>query len=115
MLKIHGLLNILQQLKKLGIVKGDGKENFYPEGKIDRASFASMLVNAYNLKDKVNGELVTTFEDLLDHWGEEKANILINLGISVGTGKKWEPNKSVSRAEAAQFIAVTDKKYGKTR
>lgn len=100
-------------VEKAGIVKGDGKENFYPNGKIDRASFASMLVSAYNLKDKVNGELVTTFEDLLDHWGEEKANILINLGISVGTGDKWEPNKSVSRAEAAQFIALTDKKYGK--
>ncbi|MRR40493.1 S-layer protein EA1 [Bacillus anthracis] len=100
-------------VEKAGVVKGDGKENFYPEGKIDRASFASMLVSAYNLKDKVNGELVTTFEDLLDHWGEEKANILINLGISVGTGGKWEPNKSVSRAEAAQFIALTDKKYGK--
>ncbi|EEL47108.1 MULTISPECIES: S-layer protein EA1 [Bacillus cereus group] len=100
-------------VEKAGIVKGDGKENFYPEGKIDRASFASMLVGAYNLKDKVNGELVTTFEDLLDHWGEEKANILINLGISVGTGGKWEPNKTVTRAEAAQFIALTDKKYGK--
>ncbi|MCP1162270.1 MULTISPECIES: S-layer homology domain-containing protein [Bacillus] len=100
-------------VEKAGVVKGDGKENFYPDGKIDRASFASMLVSAYNLKDKVNGELVTTFEDLLDHWGEEKANILINLGISVGTGGKWEPNKSVSRAEAAQFIALTDKKYGK--
>ena len=31
-----------------------------------------MIVGAYNLKDKVNGELVTKFEDLLDHWGEEK-------------------------------------------
>ncbi|MBE7104846.1 S-layer homology domain-containing protein [Bacillus cereus] len=100
-------------VEKAGIVKGDGKENFYPTGKIDRASFASMLVSAYNLKDKVNGELVTTFDDLRDTWGEEKANILINLGISVGTGGKWEPNKSVSRAEAAQFIALTDKKYGK--
>ncbi|MGH0942285.1 S-layer homology domain-containing protein [Bacillus mycoides] len=100
-------------VEKAGIVKGDGKENFYPEGKIDRASFASMLVSAYNLKDKVNGELVTTFDDLRKHWGEEKANILINLGISVGTGDKWEPNKSVSRAEAAQFIALTDKKFPK--
>ncbi|PFB69296.1 S-layer protein EA1 [Bacillus cereus] len=100
-------------VEKAGVVKGDGKENFYPEGKIDRASFASMLVSAYNLKDKVSGELVTTFDDLRDTWGEEKANILINLGISVGTGGKWEPTKSVSRAEAAQFIALTDKKYGK--
>ncbi|SCM92529.1 S-layer protein EA1 [Bacillus mycoides] len=100
-------------VEKAGIVKGDGKENFYPDGKIDRASFAAMLVSAYNLKDKVNGELVTTFDDIRDHWGEEKANILINLGISVGTGSKWEPNKSVSRAEAAQFIALTDKKFAK--
>ncbi|HFJ9453526.1 TPA: S-layer homology domain-containing protein [Bacillus tropicus] len=100
-------------VEKAGVVKGDGKENFYPDGKIDRASFASMLVSAYNLKDKVNGELVTTFDDLRKHWGEEKANILINLGISVGTGTKWEPNKTVTRAEAAQFIALTDKKYGK--
>ncbi|MEA1011816.1 S-layer homology domain-containing protein [Bacillus cereus] len=100
-------------VEKAGIVKGDGKDNFYPEGKIDRASFASMLVSAYNLKEKVDGTLVTTFDDLRKHWGEEKANILINLGISVGTGDKWEPNKSVSRAEAAQFIALTDKKYAK--
>ncbi|EJQ61431.1 S-layer homology domain-containing protein [Bacillus mycoides] len=101
-------------VEKAGIVKGDGKDNFYPEGKIDRASFASMLVGAYNLKEKVDGTLVTTFDDLRGHWGEEKANILINLGISVGTGGKWEPNKTVSRAEAAQFIAVTDKKYAKS-
>ncbi|MDH8000907.1 S-layer homology domain-containing protein [Bacillus cereus] len=100
-------------VEKAGIVKGDGKDNFYPEGKIDRASFASMLVGAYNLKEKVDGTLVTKFDDLRGHWGEEKANILVNLGISVGTGGKWEPNKSVSRAEAAQFIALTDKKYAK--
>jgi hypothetical protein len=101
-------------VEKAGIVTGDGKDNFYPEGKIDRASFASMLVGAYNLKEKVDGTLVTTFDDLRGHWGEEKANILINLGISVGTGGKWEPNKTVSRAEAAQFIAVTDKKFAKS-
>ncbi|WP_212934595.1 S-layer homology domain-containing protein [Bacillus hominis] len=101
-------------VEKAGIVKGDGKDNFYPEGKIDRASFAAMLVSAYNLKEKVDGTLVTTFDDLRKHWGEEKANILINLGISAGTtATTWEPNKTVSRAEAAQFIAVTDKKFAK--
>lgn len=100
-------------VEKAGVVKGDGKENFYPDGKIDRASFASMLVSAYDLKEKVNGPLETNFDDLRGHWGEEKANILINLGISAGTGKGWEPNKSVTRAEAAQFIAKTDSKYAK--
>ncbi|ETT74694.1 S-layer homology domain-containing protein [Bacillus mycoides] len=112
--KNHWASKYIAAVEKAGVVRGDGKENFSPDKKIDRASFASMIVGAYNLKDKVNGELVTTFEDLLDHWGEEKANILINLGLSEGTGgNKWEPNKSVSRAEAAKFIAVADKKYGK--
>ncbi|MDM5237850.1 S-layer homology domain-containing protein [Bacillus cereus] len=112
--KNHWASKYIAAVEKAGVVRGDGKENYYPDRKIDRASFASILVSAYNLKDKVNGELVTTFEDLLDHWGEEKANILIHLGLSEGTGNnKWEPNKSVSRAEAAKFIAVADKKYGK--
>ncbi|MCU5112227.1 S-layer homology domain-containing protein [Bacillus wiedmannii] len=112
--KNHWASKYIAAVEKAGVVRGDGKENFSPDKKIDRTSFASMIVGAYNLKDKVNGELVTKFEDLLDHWGEEKANILINLGLSEGTGgNKWEPNKSVSRAEAAKFIAVADKKYGK--
>nr|ADU04488.1 S-layer protein [Bacillus thuringiensis] len=112
--KNHWASKYIAAVEKAGVVRGDGKENFSPDKRIDRASFASMIVGAYNLKDKVNGELVTKFEDLLDHWGEEKANILIHLGLSEGTGgNKWEPNKSVSRAEAAQFIAVADKKYGK--
>ncbi|MGG3534372.1 S-layer homology domain-containing protein [Bacillus tropicus] len=112
--KNHWASKYIAAVEKVGVVRGDGKENFSPDKKIDRASFASMIVGAYNLKDKVNGELVTKFEDLLDHWGEEKANILIHLGLSEGTGgNKWEPNKSVSRAEAAKFIAVADKKYGK--
>ncbi|MGF9875176.1 S-layer homology domain-containing protein [Bacillus tropicus] len=112
--KNHWASKYIAAVEKAGVVRGDGKENFSPDKKIDRASFASMIVGAYNLKDKVNGDLVTKFEDLLDHWGEEKANILIHLGLSEGTGgNKWEPNKSVSRAEAAKFIAVADKKYGK--
>ncbi|GAB6445127.1 MULTISPECIES: S-layer homology domain-containing protein [Bacillus] len=112
--KNHWASKYIAAVEKAGVVRGDGKENFAPDKKIDRASFASMIVGAYNLKDKVNGELVTKFEDLLDHWGEEKANILIHLGLSEGTGgSKWEPDKSVSRAEAAKFIAVADKKYGK--
>lgn len=73
---------------------------------------AAMLVGAYKLDSKVSGELKTKFDDLKNHWGEKKANILVELGISVGTGSAWEPNKSVTRAEAAQFIANTDKKFG---
>ncbi|EMA6344726.1 S-layer homology domain-containing protein [Bacillus cytotoxicus] len=99
--------------EKAGVIQGDGKENFYPNSKIDRASMASMVVKAYGLKDKVNGPLVTKFDDLRSHWGEEYANILIHLGLSKGTGDGWKPDKSVTRAEAVHFIAQADQKYAK--
>ncbi|WP_410986017.1 S-layer homology domain-containing protein [Bacillus paranthracis] len=99
-------------VEKAGVVKGKGEGVFDPSGKIDRVSMASLLVEAYKLDTKVNGPLETKFDDLKDSWGKDKANILVKLGISVGTGDKWEPNKSVTKAEAAQFIAMTDKQFG---
>ncbi|MDK7474348.1 S-layer homology domain-containing protein [Bacillus paranthracis] len=99
-------------VEKAGVVKGKGDGKFDPSGKIDRVSMASLLVEAYKLDTKVNGPLETKFDDLKDSWGKDKANILVKLGISVGTGDKWEPNKSVTKAEAAQFIAMTDKQFG---
>ncbi len=99
-------------VEKAGVVKGKGEGVFDPNGKIDRVSMASLLVEAYKLDTKVNGPLETKFDDLKDSWGKDKANILVKLGISVGTGDKWEPNKSVTKAEAAQFIAKTDKQFG---
>ncbi|MCU5676418.1 S-layer homology domain-containing protein, partial [Bacillus cereus] len=48
------------------------------------------------------------FEDLKGHWGEKYANILIDLNISNGTDNGWQPNRSITRAEAAQLTAKTD-------
>lgn len=48
------------------------------------------------------------FADLNNHWGAKYANILIQENISVGTDNGY-PDKAVSRAEAAKFIAKTDK------
>ncbi|PGK44217.1 S-layer protein [Bacillus anthracis] len=99
-------------VEKAGVIKGTGN-GFEPNGKIDRVSMASLLVEAYKLDTKVNGTPATKFKDLETlNWGKEKANILVELGISVGTGDQWEPKKTVTRAEAAQFIAKTDKQFG---
>ncbi|EJQ53943.1 hypothetical protein IEQ_00691 [Bacillus cereus BAG6X1-2] len=103
---------IIAAVEKAGVVKGKGNGIFDPNGKIDRVSMAAMLVPAFKLDTKVTGTPETKFDDLQDSWGKDKANILVELGISVGTGGKWEPNKSVTKAEAAQFIAMTDKQFG---
>ncbi|GCF74939.1 S-layer protein [Bacillus cereus] len=104
--------SIIAAVEKAGVVKGKDNGKFEPNGKIDRVSMASMLIEAYKLDTKVNGTPETKFKDLEDSWGKAKANILVELGISVGTGDKWEPNKTVTKAEAAQFIAKTDKQFG---
>ncbi|MGU3370009.1 S-layer homology domain-containing protein [Bacillus mycoides] len=108
----HWATSIIAAVEKAGVVKGKGEGKFDPDGKIDRVSMAAMLVPAFKLDTKVTGTPETKFDDLQDSWGKDKANILVELGISVGTGGKWEPNKSVTKAEAAQFIAKTDKDFG---
>ncbi|WP_434062242.1 S-layer homology domain-containing protein [Bacillus proteolyticus] len=108
----HWATSIIAAVEKAGVVKGKGEGKFDPDGKIDRVSMAAMLVPAFKLDTKVTATPETKFDDLKDSWGKDKANILVELGISVGTGGKWEPNKSVTKAEAAQFIAKTDKQFG---
>ncbi|MED0951700.1 S-layer homology domain-containing protein [Bacillus mobilis] len=94
--------------EKAGIIKGEGNGIFNPSGKVTRAAMAAMLVNAYKLQSTTNDNGQSKFEDLTGHWGERFANILIDLKISVGTDNGWQPNRSITRAEAAQLTAKTD-------
>ncbi|MBW3493315.1 N-acetylmuramoyl-L-alanine amidase [Bacillus sp. FDAARGOS_1420] len=94
--------------EKAGIIKGEGNGIFNPSGKVTRAAMATMLVNAYKLQDRTNNNGQSKFDDLKGHWGEKFANILIDLKISVGTDNGWQPNKFITRAEAAQLTAKTD-------
>ncbi|WP_242268364.1 N-acetylmuramoyl-L-alanine amidase [Bacillus cereus group sp. BfR-BA-01408] len=94
--------------EKAGIIKGEGNGLFNPSGKVTRAAMATMLVNAYKLQDRTNSNGQSKFDDLKGHWGEKFANILIDLKISVGTDNGWQPNKFITRAEAAQLTAKTD-------
>lgn len=105
----HWAAPYIAAVEKAGVVSGDGTGNFNPSSPINRASMAAMLVQAYSLDKKIIGELPTQFKDLENHWGKEKANILVALEISKGTGNGWNPDGTVSRAEAAQFIAMADK------
>lgn len=105
----HWAAPYIAAVEKAGVISGDGTGKFNPSSQINRASMASMLVQAYSLDKKIIGELPTQFKDLEPHWGKEKANILVALEISKGTGNGWNPEGTVTRAEAAQFIAMADK------
>ncbi len=94
--------------EKAGIIKGEGNGIFNPSGKVTRAAMATILVNAYKLQNKNTSNGQSKFEDLKGHWGEKFANTLIDLKISVGTDHGWQPNRFITRAEAAQLTAKTD-------
>ncbi|ANV74429.1 hypothetical protein BCM43_28720 (plasmid) [Bacillus thuringiensis] len=94
--------------EKAGIIKGEGNGIFNPSGKVTRAAMATMLVNAYKLQSTAHENGQSKFEDLKGHWGEKYANILIDLKISNGTDNGWQPNRFITRAEAAQLTAKTD-------
>ncbi|MED0976381.1 N-acetylmuramoyl-L-alanine amidase [Bacillus paranthracis] len=104
----HWAAPYIAAVEKAGVISGDGTGKFNPSSQINRASMASMLVKAYSLDKKIIGELPTQFKDLEPHWGKKQANILVALEISKGTGNGWEPEGTVTRAEAAQFIAMAD-------
>ncbi|MDA2607988.1 S-layer homology domain-containing protein [Bacillus cereus] len=94
--------------EKAGIIKGEGNGIFNPSGKVTRAAMATMLVNAYKLQSTAHDNDQSKFEDLKGHWGEKFVNVLIDLKISNGTDNGWQPNRFITRAEAAQLTAKTD-------
>ncbi|MDA2340900.1 N-acetylmuramoyl-L-alanine amidase [Bacillus cereus] len=104
----HWATPYIAAAEKAGIVKGEGNGIFNPSGKVTRAAMATMLVNAYKLQSTPNHNEPVKFEDLKGHWGEKYANILIGLKISNGTEDGWQPNRFITRAEAAQLTAKTD-------
>ncbi|PEW80291.1 S-layer protein [Bacillus cereus] len=104
----HWATPYIAAAEKAGIIKGEGNGIFNPTGKVTRAAMATMLVNAYKLQSTANDNGQSKFEDLKGHWGEKYANILIDLKISSGTENGWQPNRFITRAEAAHFTAKTD-------
>ncbi|WP_272514355.1 S-layer homology domain-containing protein [Bacillus cereus] len=104
----HWATPYIAAAEKAGIVQGEGNGLFNPSGKVTRAAMATMLVNAYKLQSTTHDNGQSKFEDLKGHWGEKFANVLIDLKISTGTDNGWQPNRYITRAEAAQLTAKTD-------
>ena len=108
-LKIIGQLLILLLWKRQESLKGRQRE-IQSEWSNDKSCYGNDVSPSLSIREKVHEELPTLFPDVKDHWGEKFINILVGMGISSGVdGRRWQPDRSITRAEAAQLVAVTDK------
>ncbi|HGN6586253.1 TPA: S-layer homology domain-containing protein [Bacillus cereus] len=95
-------LDEILTLTKMGIFSGDEKGNFRPKSPISRAEMTQVIKNAFNIP--VVGK--HTFHDVAkDYWANDAISALQSNQLVSGTGNGlFEPYKSVTREEYAQFI-----------
>ena len=89
-------------LTKLGIFNGDGNGGFRPKDSVSRAEMAQIIKNAF----QVSAKQKHTFNDVPDgFWAEGAISAVQSNGIASGTGDgKFEPAKTVTREQYAQFL-----------
>lgn len=95
-------LDEILTLTKMGIFSGDEKGNFRPKSPISRAEMTQVIKNAFNIP--VVGK--HNFRDVAkDYWANDAISALQSNQLVSGTGNGlFEPYKSVTREEYAQFI-----------
>ncbi|WP_158630149.1 S-layer homology domain-containing protein [Cohnella sp. AR92] len=87
----------IEALAALGIIKGTSASSFSPARNISRADFVGLLVRAFQLDAKVDGN----FDDVRpsDYYYQE-VGIARKLGIALGNGgNKFEPRSSMTRQD----------------
>ncbi|HFI2421933.1 S-layer homology domain-containing protein [Bacillus paranthracis] len=92
-------------LTNAGVFTGDEKGNFRPKAPVSRAEMAQILTNAFHLSAKQKH----TFNDVPSgFWGENAISAVQSTGIASGTSEgKFEPSKTVTREQYAQFLYNT--------
>lgn len=90
----------IQQLSDQRVIGGYPDGSFRPEGRITRAEFSSILVNALGLQAQASG--YSSFNDVPSgFWASPAIEAVKQQGLVSGyPGGMFMPNKNISRAEA---------------
>jgi len=103
----------LVYIEKEGLIAGFEDGTFKPEKPMTRAQFASLIHNYLKLEE---GNNPISFKDVKsNHWAAKAIDTLSSHGIMVGDGNKFNPNKNITRAEAATiFNKILDRKINES-
>ncbi|MDY6896469.1 MAG: DUF1565 domain-containing protein [Cyanobacteriota bacterium] len=94
----HWAANFIQELIKLGIVKGFPNRTFRPDATITRSQYAALIVQAFNpnaLREAIQ------FEDIKqNHWAYQVIQQAYQSKLISGyPGKKFLPNQNIPRIQ----------------
>jgi len=100
----HWALKDIEILASKGIFKGIANGNIFdPERPVNRAEFATMLVNMLGLSTE--DVKSSAFSDV-EIWYEKPINAAYNAGLIAGVGAdKFEPNRTISRQEIMALVS----------
>lgn len=100
----------LASAKRLGISAGIGNNRFGPDRVITRQEMLTLMYNALKVLNKLpsehSGRTLSDFSDASEiaPWAEEAMKLMVESGITIGTGAKLNPIGTSTRAEMAQIL-----------
>lgn len=100
----HWAQKYVDKLAELKVVNGVSETAFNPNGKVTRAEFAKLIVEAKGLS-KENPAKATFSDVAADKWYYGYVEAAAKAGYVNGTGEgKFDPNANVTRQEIAKII-----------
>jgi hypothetical protein len=98
----------IETVQMANLMKGYPDGQFHPEKTISRAELASIIVKAFDLKNRErNPHKKVLLKDVPpEYWAAQDIGLVTNLGIMAGYRDGYfYPNHPISRAEALSVIA----------
>jgi len=98
----HWAQAVVEELAAHNIVSGRTESEYAPNGTITRAEFATLLVQALQLK----GDIKVTFNDVYTNdWYYQYVNVAALHGLVSGVGSgQFDPNANITRQDMAIMI-----------
>ncbi len=98
----------IAHLNIIGLCSGYEGGHFKPQAAISRAEFTKLLINAMGYGEEASQLIkgVSTYDDVdFSYWGKAYIQVADELGLALGDGNTFEPEKSMSREEAALMLS----------
>ena len=98
----HWAVKILAEWQDKGFIDGYGDGSFRPDGTMTRAGFVKLVNRALGF----TAESAISFSDVKESdWFSVEVARAVAAGYAQGSGGAFQPNRAVTRAEAAVMIA----------